>query len=343
MKQRPDGRWQKAKNINGVRVYFYSNEKTEKRAIKDIEDQMLKFTEKKEKGRTFKEVADEWWGKTCDLISPTTYNSYRKAYKTALTEFGSLPIAELTAQMIYKYLESLAALNYSQSTVGNHRLIVNRICKTALLAGDIANNPCASVPLPKGLTRQKRSAAQKYEEDIIRNNHDDFLFPFIALMTGMRRGEILALKWKDIDFEKDLIFVSRSIVFSGRVAYEKGTKTEAGIREIPLLAPLKEVLLKLPHKEPNGFILSDDGGKSHLTERAFSCRMEKYKKTHGITCTAHMLRHSYATIAIECGVPPKTVQTLLGHKQLSTTLDIYTDCRRDLINDAAKILNSKMS
>lgn len=70
--------------------------------------------------------------------------------------------------------------------------------------------------------------------------------------------------------------------------------------------------------------------------------MNHYRTDTGVTCSAHQLRHSFATIAFECGLPPKTVQEILGHKQLSTTMDLYTDFRKRAFDEAAKLLNSEL-
>ena len=68
----------------------------------------------------------------------------------------------------------------------------------------------------------------------------------------------------------------------------------------------------------------------------------KFREQTGVSCTAHQLRHSFATIAFECGVPVKSVQEILGHKQLSTTMDIYTDFRKKSLDEATNLLNEKM-
>ena len=148
----------------------------------------------------------------------------------------------------------------------------------------------------------------------------------------MRKGEILALTWKDIDFDKNLIRVTKSVYHQGDKPYIKLPKTKESVRVVPLLLPLKEKLLPIQGRA-NDFIISDDGN-TPLTNRRYQTLYKQYRENTGIECTAHQLRHSFATIAIENGVPMKSVQEILGHQQISTTLDIYTDFREVAINEA---------
>ena len=111
---------------------------------------------------------------------------------------------------------------------------------------------------------------------------------------------------------------------------------------MPLLEPLKNVLSAIEPRNPDYFIISDDG-KTPLTNRRYITLFNQYKIATGVDCTAHRLRHSFASIGFENELSPKTMQELLGHKQLSTTMDIYTDFRKKALLAAAKELNDAFS
>jgi len=117
------------------------------------------------------------------------------------------------------------------------------------------------------------------------------------------------------------------------------TKTKAGLRTVPLLDELKNQLLLIKKRPVNGFVISDNG--EPLTKKKYDVRMKNFQKTTGVNCSAHQLRHSFATVAFEKNVPVKSVQIILGHKQISTTMDIYTDFREQSLIDAEAKLNSK--
>jgi integrase len=316
------------------RVYFYG--KTER----EINKKIMLYSQKAEHGRAFSEIADEWWGETEPKLALQSLRSYKLAMSRAVTFFNDTAAKNITAKDIQKYLTTLAKQGYSQKVVSNHRMVVNRILSYAVTEGDIELNPCASVKTPTDLPKTTREAAKHTDEQIIKDNIDLWLFPFFALMTGMRKGEILALKWKDIDFEKNYIYVTKSVAHDGDKPVIKTPKTEASNRIVPLLAPLRTELLKRIGK-PDEYIISDDG-KTPLTNRRYITLYDRYREITGITATAHQLRHSFATIAFEADLDPKSVQEILGHKQLSTTMDIYTQFREKKLAAAADLLNKTL-
>lgn len=332
--QRADGRIVKTITDakTGKRIYFYG--KTER----EVNLKMLEYTTKNAPGmRTFKEVSDDWWEETEPSLAYQSTKTYLPAKKRAEEAFGDMSIKDIKPRNINLYLRELAREGFAQKTISNQRLVINLICNHAILQNEIEFNPCASVSIPKDLKKTTRKAASSSDEEIIKNNSDKWLFPYIALMTGMRKGEILALQWKDIDFKENIINVSKSVYHYGDKPCIKSPKTDAGVRLVPLLPQLKEKLESIGGKRPDNYIISDTGEKP-LTNRRFITLMDKYKSDTGMSCTAHQLRHSFATIAFEAGIPVKAVQEVLGHKQLSTTMDIYTEFRKSSLSAFADMM-----
>lgn len=337
LKRRADGRYQKVivDKRTGKKVFFYG--KTEK----EINQKILAYTGEQEKGKTFNDIASSWWDQAQDVLATQSITTYKPALKRLTNFFNNKSIKEIKPMEISYFLSNLANQGYAQKTILNHKLVCNLIFTYALTQNYLEINPCASIIMPKALPKKKRTAAKSTDEEIIKKSYDIWLFPYIAIMTGMRKGEILALQWKDIDFKNNSINVSKSVYHEGDKPFIKEPKTEAGIRIIPLLKPLKEVLLKVEDKTPENYIISIDNGKTPLRKRRFITLYNKFKEKTGITCTAHQLRHSFATVAFEAGVPVKAVQEILGHKQISTTMDIYTDFRKNSFDEAANLLNEK--
>ena len=317
------------------RIYFYGKSKSE------LKMKIFEYQTKEKRGRDFTDVSDEWWEEAEPGLALQSRRGYLCSKKKADVEFCGVSIKDITARDIKLYLNRLSKTYDSQKTVEKYRLVINLIFKYAVEHGDIEHNPCADIKIPKGLKKARREAASPRDERIIKETLEGWLLPFFAIYTGMRKGEILALRWQDIDFEKDMIYVHSSVAHNGDRPLLKDTKTEAGNRLVPLLRPLKERLLKIENRKQTDFIFSDDG-KKPLTNKRYITLFKQYREQTGVSCTAHQLRHSFATIAFENDISPKAVQEILGHKQLSTTMDIYTDFRQSHLQKLTEELNSKI-
>lgn len=165
------------------------------------------------------------------------------------------------------------------------------------------------------------------------------MLPYLILYTGLRKGEALALTYEDIDFTNNVIHITKSVYHESTSPKIKSPKTAAGVRTVPILAPLID---KLPAKG-KGYVFSTDGGKTPLKHDEYNTMWETYSAKTGITCTAHQLRHSYATMLFECGIDVKDAQDLLGHSTAAMTQDIYTHIRETHRQQTAQRLNEKLS
>lgn len=287
MKKRSDGRY----------VKTITNPKTHKRisfygtSMREINQKIISYEQKLNIGSTFEEVAVKWWEKVEPKLAAQSIRPYKAAFNRAVLEFGKDYIKDITPADINRFISALADQGLAHKTLSNQRVVINRIFSFAIISNDLVTNPCAEIEVPKTAPKSKRPAATVTDEEKIKSSEDSWLFPLIAIYSGLRKGEILALKWRDIDFNEDLIYVTKSVAHKGDTPFVKEPKTEAGCRMVPLLLPLKERLLKEKKRSPEHFIISDTG-KTPLTKRRFETLYNHYKKDVGITATAHQLRHS---------------------------------------------------
>lgn len=333
---RDDGLHEAIRIINGKRKAFRGNDDSE------VEQKMIAYMGEIETGRLFKMIAEDWEAAHFPTLAANTLKSYRPAYERAKAEFGETPIRQIKAPDIKRYINDFARGKKAHKTVTNQLLILNLIFGYAAECGDIEYNPCTSVNVPKDLPRKRREAATPEDEAKVKASADLWLFPFLILYTGLRRGEALALTWGDIDKKNAEIHVTKSLYHEDGTYYIKKPKTSAGTRTIPLLDPLAE---KLPKKlgAPGEYVFSIDGGKSPLSEAKILTMWRQYARATGVTATPHQLRHSYATMLFECGIDVKDAQDLLGHSTIAMTQDIYTHVREKHRKDTASILNKKLS
>lgn len=340
MKKRADGRYMKRVVFpDGTMKYFYG--KSEREVYKKIDD----YTVTKNKPRTFEMLAEQWQREHWDNIEDGTITCYRPALKRALQKFGDIPVKDIKPLDIQRALGEMKRLDYAHHTVGIYLSVIRQILNLAVLYSDIDTNPAAVVKVPKGLKTKKREIPN---DEIIKAvdaglNADFGLFAYLLLYTGLRKGEALALQFKDILFEQQRIIVTKSLSFNGSATKIKTTKTEAGQREVILLDRLAKALSKINGK-PTDFIF---GGEKPLTESVFRNKWKNYCKEIGqidtegnTTFTPHQLRHAFATFLYEQDIGVKDAQKLLGHSKAETTQDTYQHIRNSRLPLVASKLNN---
>lgn len=338
LKKRADGRYVRAikDERTGKRVYFYGSSERE------INKKILDYAARAEKGRLFSEVAGDWFRETLEKIAHNTISNYKTAYHRALEEFGDLSISDIKPKDIGIYLRKLAKQGYSYKTIKNHKIVVSRIFQTAVMDGDIDFNPAIQAEIPRGLPQGKRLPTSEEETKIIAESSDIWLFPYVALMTGLRKGELLALQWKDIDFERNEIRVTKSVYHQNNAPKIKTPKTEAGIRPVILLSSLRDKLISIKGN-PEDYIFSEDGGKTPYTKGEYERAMKAYKAATGITTTAHSIRKRFATTAAASKMDAKVLQRVMGHTDITTTLGIYASVDSEAWQEARELLEQKTS
>ena len=320
MTRRADGRWQEAVMIDGKRKYFYGKTKAE--VLRKIREHEVK----KEEGLLFPAVANEFWNKHEPTLAHNTAKSYLPAVRRAQEYFSDTDITTIRPVDISRFLAFVVdEMEMAEKTAKTQLLVVNLICRHAVNEGYVDVNPCTDITLPAGLSKTKRTMPTSEDLERVKNSidHRFGLFGYMVLCTGMRRGEVLGLQWKDVNLKKRTITVEKSVYFVSNAPHIKLPKTRAGVRVVPILDAL------LPYLQPgpaNHYVF---GGPNLLKQSQFDKGWEHYCHDTGVTCTAHQLRHAYTTMLIEAGIEPAVAMKLLGHAQISTTIDIYTHLREE--------------
>ena len=328
---RPDGLYEKGMTINGKRVRFRGKDP------KEVLFKISQYKEKEENGLSFEEVAEAWRTKYEKEVEYYTYTKTKAAYTRIKDWFKDKYIKQITPQEIADFLEDLANKSYAKKTVNNHKAILSNIFNYAAAKQYISNNPVTFIKTPKKLKQTRRELPSDEDINKVKNSiHCEFGFLALFLMyTGCRKGEALALQFKDIDLENKKIKITKSVYFESDKPKIKQPKTDAGIREIPLLNAL---IPYLPKGNKEDYVFSPDG-KRPYGQSTFNRHWDKYQEQSGVSCTPHQLRHAYATMLYEAGIDEKLAQELMGHADISTTQNIYTHIRTSRLNTAADMLN----
>lgn len=285
---------------------------------------------------TFKSASDAWSEKHWERVGAKTAETYKAPLRRLQENFAGEKLEDVSAQEIQAFLAELGKQGFSRRSVQMHRDILNMVFNDAIVSGLLSFNPCTAVSLPRNLPVKKRELPDDAAISAVKAGADQpfGLFALICLYAGLRRGEALALRYEDIDRERRLISVSRSVEFIGNNAHFKSPKTEAGVRVVPLLDPLA---VTLPASGSGLIFCREDGGP--LTKTQYRKRWLRYCEAIGFQITAHQLRHGYATILFEAGIPDKDAQELLGHSSIAVTRDVYTHIRSAHREETAQKLN----
>ena len=290
---------------------------------------------------TFREYVEKWFATYKEYrLKPTTVKGYRSNLSRHIYPFfGDKRLDEITTDDIQQFLNEKESL--ARNTVHTMLVLIGEVLTSAYEDKLIPVDPSKSKRISIVSRGRKERNALKPEqlkaiiEGIATELKDDDERRLISLMlfTGMRRGEVLGLKWEDIDFKKKLIHVERSVTYAHNQPEVTTPKTASGKRVIPLDERLEVFLQPI---RGTGFIL---GGETPLTNMVFR-RLYKSigSKINLFGATPHVFRHSYITTLVKADVDLKTIQRISGHANISTTLNIYTHTREEEIQEAgAKI------
>ena len=283
---------------------------------------------------TLKTAADEWLDaaergiirtRSGDAYKPSALRSYRQALQgTVLPELGHLRLTSVTRNNIQDLADGLSAEGAAPSTVRNMILPLRAIYRRALTRGEVAINPTLKLTLPAVRGRRERTARPDEADALITTVPlQDRALWATAFYAGLRRGELQALTWNDIDLRQGLIHVNHAW---DRKAGLIEPKSRSGKRRVPITKTLRRYLIA--HRLQQG---SGGAGYAFTNQHggpfdAFTIhtRARKAWKTAGLTpLTLHDCRHTYASLSIAAGVNTKALSTYMGHSTITITLDRY--------------------
>lgn len=296
----------------------------------------------------------------------TSFKDYETIYRLYIKgrPIGKARLKKLSQTDLKRQYRDLMNEGITPQTIHRINTKLKACLNTAIREEVIIKNPCSLVELPKITKIKKREVLTAEEQasfiEAIQGHKLELLY-IVALATGMRLGEILGLKWKYIDFTNNTIEVYNTIqrifVFDDNMkkklkTIEQTPKTENGTRVIPLPVSLipklkehrkRQLENKLKYGQSyniSDYVFTDEMGRI-IDNKKPNRNLQSILKTLGIEpIKFHGLRKTYATRLFENGVPPKTVQTLLGHADIQTTLNIYTEVMDTEKQKAVDTLNN---
>ena len=283
---------------------------------------------------------DEWF---CNYIRPSSKRRTCERYseiieKRLKVKLGEYELDELTPLVLQRYITELiesgnmkTGKGLAANSVNGIITVIQNSLKLAYALGTIKEYAADKIRRPK--TKEKEvtcftlSEQKKIERAALAGKKTKWLGIVVCLYTGLRIGELLALEWKDVDFQKGMLTVSKSRHEgkdeNGRYAHiVESPKTVSSGRCIPLPKQILCELRMLKRKSRSAYVISN--GERSIPVRSYQRSFERLLKKLDIPHKGfHALRHTFATRALECGMDVKMLSELLGHKDPAVTLRRY--------------------
>ena len=307
---------------------------------------------------TVAEMIAEYMARSAGRWKPNTYETYR-IYRDRLIipEFGARKIVDLTPHQIQLWVDRLAARKLSPSAIANAFTLLSASLKEATNLGLLDRNPATGVRLPSRSRVARPTWTIQDARRVLDALADDPLLHAlyaVAIMTGMRPGELRALRWSDVNLTRSLIVCSRTITRDQEMQPVMGTSTKTArsrVIAIPAFVVValerwRKVQLERRLAHPawiDDGIVFDRGDGQFLPQESLQVHHRRVLELAGVPrIRLHDIRHTYATIELEGGTNPKIVQERMGHRSIATTLDLYTHVSVDLQQAAADHLAQRL-
>lgn len=321
-----------------------TTKKEAKKILREIEEQIERGVYLSRAGiPSFEKVAKDWLEYKKPNIRESTFEQYRGHVENHLTPyFGITKINRINFNSIEKFIPHATGQGVIPPTLRKLLVTLGSIFKYAVRKRLCEYNPVREIEKPKDTKKKKVGFLQPGEiRALIDNSRDQKHKTMFTLdiMSGMRQGELLGLKWTDIDWFNCQVYVRRT--FNHGRFYEP--KTEASRRAIDLgptvMAELKKWQIACPPTELN-LVFPNEFGKpmdaSNLINRDFNPTLTKAKLRK---IRFHDLRHTFASLLIDRGEHPKYIQNQMGHASINITMDTYGHLMKSVNQDAAKRLD----
>ena len=366
IRKRPDGRWEGRYTAGrdletGKTIYKNVLGKTQaevKTKLKQAIQENAEVDTLKAEKYTVGQWMDVWFENYAKIkVRPTSHQTYRGYIDNHINpNIGKMPLSKLTTlelQKLYKKLLSKGRVDrieakgqpkgLSPKTVRNIHQVISSAMDFAKAQKLIAVNPTDGCALPKLEHREMKTLPVEQLASFLREAKESGVFEmyYIELATGLRRGELLGLKWEDLDLEQGTLRVQRQVSRINGEVVEAPLKTKNSYRNIAIGADAIKVLKRMEQKDeyvfpsPFGGPMSPDS-VLHMLQRVL--KRAGLERIH-----FHDLRHTFSVLALQNGVDVKTLSAMLGHYSAGFTLDTYAHVTTSMQKQAANAVGSFLS
>ena len=368
IRKRKDGRWEGRYTAGtdpetGKQIFKNVLGKTQaevKEKLKKALEQNQKIDFMRTGKYTVEQWMDEWFENVCKIkVRPSSHQTYRGYIDHHVApNIGKIPLEKLSTmdlQKLYRKLMNKGRVERIESkdqpkglsakTVRNINQVISSAMDFAVAQKIISENPCKAVSLPKVEHKEMQTIPTEQLQAFLQEAKATGVYEmyYIELATGLRRGELLGLKWTDIDWKNGIIKVRRQVARVDGQIVEAPLKTKNSYRAVSISSQAIEVLREQKRKTNDTYVFpSPNGGP--ISPDSVNNMLKRVLERAGIPKVRfHDLRHTFATIALQNGVDIKTVSGMLGHFSAGFTLDTYAHVTTAAQKEAAQTMGNVLS
>ena len=293
-------------------------------------------------------------------LRPSTFKTSQGFLKNHIKpQIGSIPLADLTSldlQRFYKHLLDGGRVDRIEAkkkpkglapkTVRNIHQMIGSAYNLAIEQYLVTKNPTQGCALPKVEHKEMKTLTADQLGAFFQEARDSGVYElyYLDLATGLRRGELLGLKWTDVDLDRGVLKIQRAISRQNGKVVEAPLKTKNAYRTLPLSADAISVLKMQKCKVGNSeWVFSSPTGGPMSPDSVLHMLQRVLKRAGVPRIRFHDLRHTFATMALQNGVDVKTVSSMLGHYSAGFTLDTYAHVTTDVQMKAAQTMGNILS
>ena len=302
----------------------------------------------------FGEWMDFWYQTYCkNTLKESTQITYEeRIYKQIIPKIGQYQLNQITTGLLEKFYAQLKVNGrlvrrevYGPGLANSVIRSIHAHCRAALDKAVaeklIKQNPAIGCKLPsKKYAEVKILTSEAMQKLLFQAQIEGFYEMFMLdLATGLRRGEILGLQWKDIDFEKGTLSVTKQVRYVKRELKIAPPKTKASERTIILPPPILDMLAKYKNTVDSIWLFPSPIKDEDLPREPSACRKALARILKRAECEHvpfHAMRHTFASNAFHYGMDVKTLASTIGHESVETTLNVYAHSSEQMKRDAAK-------
>ena len=298
---------------------------------------------------TVAETAEEWLkgardgtirNRSGDSYKPSAIRGYEAALRLrVLPELGATRVSTLSRADLQEFVDRLQGKGHDPSTIQTTLMPLRALYKRAVARGQVAVNPTTGLALPAVRSKRDRIASPKEAAELIGAlPEEDRALWATAMYAGLRRGELMALRWGDVDLSAGVIRVERS--WDAKEG-EIEPKSAVGRRTVPIASVLRNYLVeqRIRTADPDGRVFGD-GSQPFSPSRVRERASKAWERAKLERITLHEARHTFASLMIAAGVNAKALSTYMGHANIAITLDRYGHLMPGNEAEAASLLDA---